>query len=62
MVAFPVPVAVSSPVVAPIVATLVLELLHVPPVVAQARVVVPPVHKVCIPVMASGCAPPLTVL
>jgi hypothetical protein len=51
---FDTPVAI--PVVAPIVAIPVLLLLQVPPPVALAKVVVEPVHKVGVPVIAAGLA------
>jgi hypothetical protein len=55
-------VPTATPVTTPevlTVATLVLSLLQVPPVVASARVVVNPAQTVAVPVMAAG--PPFTV-
>jgi len=44
----------TIPVVEPTIATPVLPLLHVPPVVAEANVVVAPVHKPNAPVITAG--------
>lgn len=51
----------TTPVDAPIVATAVLLLAHVPPATAQLSVVVVPVHNVVLPVIA-GRAVTLTVV
>ncbi len=40
----------------PIVATPVLLLAHVPPLVVDDSVVVDPAHKAVVPVIAAGCA------
>ena len=47
-------IPVRIPVVAPMVPTAVLLLLHVPPVVASPRVVVLPAHIVVVPVIPPG--------
>ena len=52
MIAEPPAMPVTIPSVAPIVATPVLLLLHVPPLVALASVVVAPAHTLVVPVMA----------
>ncbi len=57
MVAVPVPMPVTRPVVEvtePIVATEVLLLLHVWPAVVEVRVVVLPVHTLSVPVIVAG--------
>ena len=46
----------------PVVATVVSELLHVPPMVDELSVVVLPEHSVLVPVMAPGIAPIVTIL
>lgn len=56
MVAVPVATAVTNPVVTPIVATAVLSLVHVPPVVLLLSVVVAPVHIAVVPVIGPGAA------
>ena len=48
--------------VVPIVATPVLALVHVPPPVASASVVVAPVQTVRVPVMAAGVVLTVTIL
>ena len=45
---------VSTPVSDPIVATAVLELIHVPPLVASLSVVVAPIQAVVVPVIDDG--------
>ena len=59
MVSTPPAAPVTMPVVEPTVATPMLVLLHVPPVVASANVVEPPTHIVAVPDMAAGA--PFTV-
>ena len=54
MLAVPVATPVTIPVVLPMVATDVLPLLHVPPVVVFERVVLLPVHTSIVPVMDDG--------
>ena len=51
MIAVPAAIAVSRPEV-DIVATAVLLLIHVPPVIISLRVVVAPIHKLGTPVIA----------
>jgi len=46
----------------PVVAIDVLELLQVPPIVAEARVVVLPTHNVVVPVITAGKTPTLTIV
>ena len=46
----------------PVVATVVSELLHVPPMVDELRVVVLPEQRALVPVMAAGIAPTVTIL
>jgi hypothetical protein len=50
------------PVVEPIVATAVLELLHVPPLTLSLSVMDEPTHKVLLPVIVAGVAFTVTVL
>jgi hypothetical protein len=52
----PVATPVTIPVLLPIVAIAVLLLVHVPPEVAQLRVVVFAAHVVALPVMVAGTA------
>ena len=52
--AVPADIPVTVPVVAPTVAVPAALLLQVPPLVAQASVVVAPTHIVVMPVMAAG--------
>ncbi len=52
---------VTIPVADPTVATPVAELLHVPPVVALANVVVPLIHVEAVPVIAAGAATTVTI-
>ena len=59
MVAAPAATPVAIPDV-PIVATPILLLAHVPPLVVEDRVVVDPAHKEVVPVIAAGIA--LTVI
>lgn len=59
--AVPAEMAVTNPVVLPIVATEVFPLVHTPPDVALASVEVPPGHKTKPPVIAIGSAPMFTV-
>ena len=54
MLAVPALTPVTNPVLEPIVAMPVLPLLHVPPVVALARVDVVPAHIAVAPVIAAG--------
>ena len=54
MVTVPAATPVTTPVDEPTVAKPVLLLLHVPPVVAQASVVVAPSHTVSVPVIGNG--------
>jgi hypothetical protein len=56
MVVVPVPIAVTKPVLGFTVATAVLLLLHTPPTVLEASVVVAPTFTVVVPVIAAGCA------
>jgi hypothetical protein len=55
--AVPVPVAVTNPVPAFILATAALLLLHTPPIVAEARADVLPLQILRLPVIAAGAAP-----
>ena len=45
---------VATPVVEPIVATVGVALVHVPPVVASDNVVVAPTHTLSVPVIEAG--------
>lgn len=54
MVAVPIELPVTSPVLLPTVATPTVPLVHVPPVVALLSVVIEPTHTVAVPVMAAG--------
>ena len=54
MLATPVETAVTTPVLATIVAMDVLLQLHVPPVVASLKRVVPPIQRVVVPVIPDG--------
>ena len=60
MVTVPAATPVTMPDV-PIVATPVLLLAHVPPLVIEDRVVVDPAHTVVVPVIAAGSAFTVTV-
>lgn len=51
--AVPGAIAVTTPVPEPIVATAALPLVHVPPVVAQVRVVVFPLHTLSVPAIGA---------
>ena len=62
MVVVPAEIPEANPVVAPIVATTVLELLHVPPPVASVSVPVVPVHKFVGPAIGSGAAFTVTLI
>jgi hypothetical protein len=57
MVAVPPLTAVTTPVLAPTVATAPLLLLQVPPVVVELNVVELPTHTISVPVIAAGVAP-----
>jgi hypothetical protein len=61
--AMPLPVtsAFTTPDVDPIVATAVLELVHVPPVTPLVRVVVAPSHSAVVPLMAVGAGFTVTI-
>lgn len=62
MLLVPAETAVSAPVTDAMVATLVVALLHVPPVVVLASVVVLPAQATSVPVIASGNGLMLTVV
>jgi hypothetical protein len=57
----PVLTPVNNPVPAPIVATPVEPELQAPPVVVEASVAVPPIHKLRLPVITAGIVPTVTV-
>ena len=61
MVTVPALTPVTTPVPATTVAMLVLPLLHVPPVVADVRLVVLPAHNTSVPPIAAGVADTVTV-
>ena len=56
MIEVPAPTAVTTPVLLTTVATEVVLLLHVPPVVVSVSVVLDPIHSPVVPPMAAGPA------
>ena len=61
MLVVPADSVVTNPVVKPIVATLGLPLIHVPPKTASVHVVVCPTHSTPVPIMGSGVGSKVTI-